>query len=352
MDRSTGNRFTFLTLILIVLILGYLSYQIVKPFLAALAWATVFAILFYPVHAFLIRYVRWRSLSAVITVLLVLTVILGPLSYLSYLLAQEVTNLTAYLGKGGDTVAGLTKNPIVSSMMTKILLLFGMSEAEFQQKLLENIAHLDKEFMGRITAGLGNVLSRGFDFVLMVLSLFFFLKDGPAYLEKVSEFLPFSPENRKRLVVQTRGIIVSTIYGGVTVALLQGVVGGLTFHFLSIPSAVLWGVCTFVASFIPVVGTLIIWGPGIVYLLLKGSLLKAIVLGGVGVFGISMIDNVVRPLIVHGKTRMPTLVIFFSILGGIGYFGLIGFILGPLVVALFLSILEIFRHWEVERDFE
>jgi predicted PurR-regulated permease PerM len=349
LDHPTGNRFYFLTLILIVVILGYLSYEIVKPFLTAVVWAIVFATLFYPVHAFLLKYVRWRAIASLVTVLLVFTIILGPVSYLSYLMAQELTSLTESLAKGGDAVALLAKNPLLNKILGKILSLLDMTEAQFQQRLLDNLSHLDRTFMGKVTAGLGGILSRGFDFVLMFLSLFFFLKDGSSYLAKGSEFLPFSAEHRKRLISQTRGIVVSTIYGGVTVALLQGIIGGLAFHFLSIPSAVLWGVCMFVASFIPVLGTLVIWGPGIIYLLLNGSLLKGIILALVGVFGISMVDNIVRPLIVHGRTKLPTLVIFFSILGGIGYFGFIGFILGPLILALFISVLEIFRYAEEER---
>jgi predicted PurR-regulated permease PerM len=140
LDRSVGNRFYFLTLILIVIILGYLSYEIVKPFLTAVAWAIVFAILFYPVHAFLLRYVRWKSIASLITVLLVLMVILGPVSYLSYLLAQEISSLTAALGKGGDALAGMIKNPALHNVIAKVLSVLNISESQFQQKLLENVS--------------------------------------------------------------------------------------------------------------------------------------------------------------------------------------------------------------------
>lgn len=114
----------------------------------------------------------------------------------------------------------------------------------------------------------------------------------------------------------------------------------------------LWGLAMFVASFIPLLGTFIVWGPMAVYLFFKGMILKAIILVIVGIVAISSVDNILRPLIIRGKVQMPTLAIFFSILGGIKLFGFIGFIMGPLVLALFVSAVQMLQFVEEERNME
>jgi predicted PurR-regulated permease PerM len=197
---------------------------------------------------------------------------------------------------------------------------------------------------------LGNVASAAIDFIFMVLSIFFLLEDGPRFVEKVGNYIPFSKRQQERLLSQTKGIVVSTIYGGVTVAVIQGVIGGVAFAILKIPSPVVWGTAMFIASFIPLVGTFVIWGPAVLYLVFQGSLWKGITLLLIGIFGISAADNVLRPLIMRDKMQMPILAIFFSILGGIKLFGFIGFIMGPLVLALFVSVFEIFRYSEEELE--
>ena len=182
----------------------------------------------------------------------------------------------------------------------------------------------------------------------MILSTFFFLGDGPEFIEKISNFMPFSKKQKDRLLQQTKDIIVSTMYGGVTVAAAQGIIGGILFAALGIPSPVLWGFTMFIASFIPMVGTFIIWGPAAGYLFFQGFYLKGTIMVLVGVFAISSVDNIIRPLIMKGKTKMPVIAIFFSILGGIKLFGFIGLIVGPLVFALFVSVFEIFSYSEEE----
>jgi predicted PurR-regulated permease PerM len=208
---------------------------------------------------------------------------------------------------------------------------------------------LAKESSGLIKVGFGNVVAGGINFVFMLLSIFFFLEDGPVFIQKMENFMPFSKKQREKLLNQTKDIVVSTIYGGVVVAMTQGVIGGVTFAFLGIHSPVVWGLAMFVASFIPVVGTFIVWGPMVIYLFFEAQYARAIILILVGLLAISSVDNILRPLIIRGKMKMPTVAIFFSILGGIKLFGFIGFIMGPLVLALFVSVFDIFRYSEEER---
>jgi len=343
------NKFYFIIMTFIILILGYLTYQIINPFLSPIMWAIVVSILFYPVYAFILKRVKNKSVSSLLTIIIILIILFGPLSYLSYLITQEVMSLVGTVESGSfDSLAGLFKHPATNVLVKKTLSLFHMTEQEFQKAVVENIAKIGKESVVYVKTGLGNIVSGAINFIFMLLTTFFFLGDGPEFIEKISRFIPFSQKEREKLLDQTKDIIISTMYGGVTVAAAQGIIGGILFASLGIPSPVLWGLTMFIASFIPVLGTFIIWGPAAGYLFFQGLYVKGIILVIVGVAAISSVDNIVRPLIMKGKTKMPVIAIFFSILGGIKLFGFIGLIVGPLVFALFVSVIEIFRYSEEE----
>ena len=331
----------------IILILGYLTYQIISPFLSSIMWAIVLSILFYPVYAFIHKYVKYKSVASLLTLIIILVILFGPFSYLSYLIAQEAMSLIGNIESGSfDSLKSFFKHPAANVLISKVLSIFHITEQEFQKALVENITTIGKEYAGLIQTGLSNIVSGVINFIFMILSTFFFLGDGPEFIEKISNFMPFSKKQKDRLLQQTKDIIVSTMYGGVTVAAAQGIIGGILFAVLGISSPVLWGFTMFIASFIPMVGTFIIWGPAAGYLFFQGFYLKGVILVLGGVFVISPVDNILRPLIMKGKTKMPVIAIFFSILGGIKLFGFIGLIAGPLVFALFVSVFEILRYSE------
>jgi predicted PurR-regulated permease PerM len=346
---DTENRFYNLVLIFIVVVLGYLSYNILSPFLSPIMWAVVLSLVFYPLYAFILKYVKYKSLASILTLLAIFLILIGPFSYFAYLLTQETVNLVNRIQNGGDLLQGFLTHPVVSAVIRKLLVVLRMTEAEFYKAVSDGIVGIAKESTGLIKTGFGNIVAGGVNFVFMLLSIFFFLEDGPAFIQKAESFMPFSRRQRDRLLKQTKDIVVSTIYGGVVVAMTQGVIGGIAFAFLGIHSPVVWGLAMFVASFVPVVGTFVVWGPMVIYLFFEGLYMKGVILILVGVVAISSVDNILRPLIIKGKMKMPTVAIFFSILGGIKLFGFIGFILGPLVLALFVSVFDIFRYSEDDR---
>mgnify|MGYP001052744582 CR=1 FL=1 len=341
------NRFYLFVLIAAVLVLGFLSYQVIRPFLSPIAWAIVLSIVFYPVYAHTVKYIKWKSLASLITLGIILLIILGPFAYLSYSLVSELITLADYLESGRlETLKDVLQYPLIKSAVDKILSLLNTTEEELNKAIIDNVSQLGKELVGRITKGMANIVTVSLNFALMVFSLFFFLRDGPELLGKAREYVPFSEEQKDRLRDRIKDIVVSTIYGGVAVAIVQGIIAGGAFYILGISTPVVWGLATFIASFIPLLGASIIWVPVTVYFFIKGAVVKGIALALIGIFGISLIDNVLRPIIIGGRTKMPFLIIFFSILGGIKLFGLLGIIMGPLVLALFVSVIEIFRSVE------
>jgi len=240
----------------------------------------------------------------------------------------------------------LAHHPYMQWLYAKVIKLFGIPQAQFDRAMLENIAHVRDMVLEKVTSGFGDVLSFVVNFLLMTFAIFFMLIDGPRFLQKGKDFLPFNEDQKHNLAEQIHGIVVSTIYGGVIVGLIQGIVAGVSFAILGFKSPVLWGFITAIASFIPILGAFAIWGPAVLYLFATGATYKAVALLVVGAFGISMVDNILKPVIIGNRVKMPMLVILFSVLGGIKLFGLIGLIMGPLVIALFVSVLEIFRNFD------
>lgn len=332
----------------LVLVLGYLSYLILRPFLTPLGWAIVFSIVFFPIYKFIERYVKWKSLAAAITVVLVCILILGPFSYFAYLLTSELSNVTITpINLKG--VGSVLNNPAIQPALKRILPFLDISQAQFQSSVVKSLSGLGSKLLQYLPGRLGDAAEAAVHFALMAFALFFFLRDGSQFLIKISEYAPFPRKHRDRLTRQVKDIVISTIYGGIVVAIIQGIVGGATFALLSIHSPILWGLAISISSFVPLVGSAIVWVPAVIVLLFKGFILDGLILAVVGVLGISMVDTVLRPIIIQGRLRMPLLVIFFSVLGGIELFGLIGLVMGPLVLAVFISVIDILR--DVETDY-
>ncbi|MGO9611659.1 MAG: AI-2E family transporter [Dissulfurispiraceae bacterium] len=342
-----SSRFYSLTMGFLIVGLGYLSYQILKPFLSPIVWAVVLSIVFYPLYVFVLRFLKLKVMASLVTLIIILAIILGPFSYLSFMLATELKHQSDYLQSGKpEAMISALRHPQVKWLVDEATTLLGYTENELNAIIVDNMSRLGKELVGRVSSGIGDVVTGILNVVFMAFAIFFFFRDGPEFLRRAHEYMPFSEVQKVKLEVQIRDIIISTIYGGVAVAILEGIMGGITFYLLDIQAPVLWGFAISIASFIPLLGSFAVWGPATVYLFVKGELLKSLILAIVGIFGISFIDTILKPIIIGNRTKMPILVIFFSVLGGIKLFGLIGLVMGPLVLAIFVSVIEIFRSIE------
>jgi predicted PurR-regulated permease PerM len=272
---------------------------------------------------------------------------MGPFTYLSFILVDEIGNFIENANKGSlDSIRNIFSNPQISNIVNKVQSYIGIEGINIGDMIMENIKKIGRDVIGRLSGGISNLAGMLIDFIFMLFAVFFFLKDGPDFLSKIRNYLPFNEEDKNRLISKVKDMVISTVFGGVVVAIVQGVIGGFAFYFLGIKSPVLWGASIAVMSFLPLLGTFSIWGPMTGYLFIQGNYTKGIILLLIGFLGISMVDNILKPIIISGRTKMPTLAVFFSVLGGIKLFGFIGFIMGPLVLALFVSVFEIFRQIE------
>jgi predicted PurR-regulated permease PerM len=327
----------------------YLLYQILSPFLTSILWAVLLAMVFYPLFKKLLHLLKGRKiLSAIIMTLLVLAIIVLPFSFLMASLALEavdvyhqvegiITNgsLQTYLKDMGEI-------PFLKTLWLNLNQYFDLSQVDPQGLFLKNLQQISA-FMFNQTS----VIVKGFStfvitFFFTVLSLYYLFKDGDRLFEWLKEIVPFSTKGKTLILKRLQDMIYATIYGGILIALIQGLLGGLSFWVLGLSSPIFWGTTMALLSFIPMGGTAIIWFPASIYLFIQGAILKGMILLGLGIFVISMVDNLLRPFFISSRTNIHPLLLFFAVLGGIQYFGFIGLVAGPLIATLFLALVEIY----------
>jgi predicted PurR-regulated permease PerM len=340
----------FLIFILFLTFLSiYLLYQILSPFLSSIIWAILLAMIFYPLFQKLQRLLKKKEfLSALIMTLLVLIVIVLPFTLLMVSLASEVVDgyhRMEEMIKTGQLQAYLERMkeiPILKWILARLGQYIDLSQMDPLPLLLKNLQKIST-FIFNQTA----TLLRGFStfiagFFFTLLSLYYLFKDGSRFFNGLKEIIPLSSKEKDLLIQRFKDMIYATIYGGILIAIIQGLLGGLSFWVLGLPSPIMWGTAMALLSFIPIGGTALIWAPAGILLLIGGAVLKGLLLLGLGVFVISMVDNFLRPFFISARTNIHPLLLFFAVLGGIQTFGLIGVVAGPLVATLFLTLIEIY----------
>jgi len=340
----------FLIFILFLTFLSiYLLYQILSPFLSSIIWAILLAMIFYPLFQKLQRLLKKKEfLSALIMTLLVLIVIVLPFTLLMVSLASEVVDgyhQMEEMIKTGQLQAYLERMkeiPILTWILARLGQYIDLSQMDPLPLLLKNLQKIST-FIFNQTA----TLLRGFStfiagFFFTLLSLYYLFKDGSRFFNGLKEIIPLSSKEKDLLIQRFKDMIYATIYGGILIAIIQGLLGGLSFWVLGLPSPIMWGTAMALLSFIPIGGTALIWAPAGILLLIGGAVLKGLLLLGLGVFVISMVDNFLRPFFISARTNIHPLLLFFAVLGGIQAFGLIGVVAGPLVATLFLTLIEIY----------
>ena len=241
--------------------LGYLTYEILQPFLAALAWAAVFSIVFLPGIYFYIAVYQIYGFCIFLTVVLILFVIVGPFFSLSFVLLKELRAVAEKLDNEAlDSIKGVLNDPVISRFTAKLQSHFGIKDIEIGDIIVGNLKKFGESLLNNLSLWVSNIARIIIDFIFMSFAIFFLLKDGPDFLNKIKAYLPFSDEQKTKLASQTKDMIVSTVYGGIMVAMVQGLLGGIAFFALDIKSPVLWGTTMAIMSFLPMLGTFTVWG--------------------------------------------------------------------------------------------
>lgn len=341
MHAKTIQNAFFVTLLLAV---TFAFLVLILDFVQPIFWAAVLAVLFRPVYQRVLNRLGGRETPAsVLTLLLILVIVILPLFLIGLAVANEATGLYQRISSGEIDLqepldALRSQLPLVTDLLDRV----GVDIEKIRQGLSDAAVTVSSYLASQALVIGQNALRFTVMFFLMLYLLFFFLRDGDRLINALVRALPLGDTRERLLFSRFAEVSRATIKGTFVVAIVQGLLGGLIFWILGINAAVFWGVIMAVLSLLPAVGSAIIWLPAAIILMVTGSVVKGIVLIVVGALIIGMVDNVLRPVLVGRDTKMADYLILLTTLGGLAVFGISGFVIGPIIAALFLSVWEMF----------
>ncbi len=317
---------------------------VLKPFFGPIFWACAVAIIFSPVQQRLLPRLKNRTnVTALVTLLLSLIIVILPVIFIAMSVVSQGISLYEQLDAGN-----INLEKIVAEISTRfpfiqdLLLRFNIQLEDLQERVTE-AALAGGKLLAEQSLYIGqNTFQFLLNFGVMIYLTYFMLRDGHLLLEKLIKALPLGDERERLLFGKFVEVTRATVKGNIVIAAIQGALGGLIFWFLDIPAPVLWGVVMALISLIPAVGAALIWVPVAIYLFAAGEYVDGIILTVVGTLVIGLVDNILRPILVGRDTKLPDYVVLLSTLGGIALFGINGFVMGPLVAALFVASWGIF----------
>ena len=327
---------------LVVLIAASLAFVwIVWPYFGAILWGVAIAIVFWPLHRRLWRSMqRRRTLAAITTETIILVVVILPVALVMTTLLQEASGLYERI-QAGQLDVGRYIQQLFSALpawAVSLLDRFELTNLDAVQERLSSSLTRTLQFLATQILDIGQ---DAFAFVVslfvMLYLLFFLLRDGDTLSKRIRNAIPLHPEQQRELANRFTVVIRATVKGNLVVAVVQGALGALIFWVLGVNAPVLWGVLMAILSLLPAVGAPLIWLPVAIYLLLSGSTWQGIVLVAYGTIVIGLADNILRPVLVGKDTKLPDYLVLISTLGGIAVFGINGFIVGPVIAAMFVA---------------
>jgi predicted PurR-regulated permease PerM len=320
----------------------YLCYLILRPFITPILFGCVIGIVFYPIHVYIKRIVRGTNGSAALSTLLTLLLTIVPLAFLVVAISNELADLAARSGGATGMLAQLLRS--VGGVVAWISKVFHVPAVDLNAMLTARLEGASASLVRLGASIVGNMFTFISRAAIALVVLFFVFRDGERAASEIMAALPLGEKRVSELRTRISSTITTNVYGGVVVGALQGTLTGVSFWALGLNSPVLWGVVTGVLSLVPIFGSAIVWVPTSVVLLLTGHFVKAVILIGLGAGLIGTIDNVVRPLIIHKSLRLHPIFVFFSILGGIQFFGVLGLFVGPVVVSVAAALVLMLRE--------
>jgi predicted PurR-regulated permease PerM len=336
----------------LLLVLLYGAFLILSPFLKALTWAAILAVLFYPAYDWLVRVFKGKATLAALTiiVLIALVIVLPGIQIVGFL-AEEVVQLVKTVGALTDSegVETWKRHPWIQWLlgwwsMLGVELAKLKFEIDLRKLVIQGAQVSSGVVLSQLTGAAQNIFLFVANVLLVLLTLFFFLRDGAALCYRLRRLLPMDPEHQERLFTNIVNAVTAVVHGCLVVAMIQGFLAGLAYWVLGVPYAIVWAVATAFFALLPVGGSTIVTIPVTVYLFLQGDIIKGVMMAiwALGVVG--GVDNVLKPIFIGTRLKLPMLLLFFGILGGLSVFGALGLILGPVLFALLAAFLDLYRE--------
>lgn len=339
------KRITIIFLLTLTVFALALCFFIFRPFIRPILTAVVIAIIFFPVHAKMLRLVRSPSLAAIFSTVIVMLIVVIPAALIGMAITREATQLYQFLSQKSSESGGLT--PFLMDLIEKPMQWIGryvdVSGFNPRTALVNSLKDTGGFLLAETGIVFGNITSFILNSVIALFTLFFLFREGRMIRRRTAVILPLNPEQVEKLLKGVENTIIATVYGGLVVAAVQGTLTGLALWALGIPSPVLWGVVATMLSLIPMVGSAVVWFPAAIFLIVSGSWVKGIILIGWGAGVVGTIDNILRPYLISGRVQLHTLLIFFAVFGGVRAFGILGLFVGPVILAVTITLLGMLR---------
>jgi predicted PurR-regulated permease PerM len=326
----------------------FLTLLILRPFLHTIILSAILASIFFPLQLYLVKLYRGRKNFAALTVVLtiILLVIIPLFFFISALVAQgldSIDRINEWINAGN--IQKFLKHPTVMAFTAWIqehLDIYGFTKGNLQEYLLQASKRAGQFLLEHGVGVVRNVAGMVFHFFVMIFLTFYLVRDGNEMLAGIKVLSPLRDEQENRIIDKIRSVVKSALLANFLVAICQGVVGGLGLFIVGIP-ALFWGTIIAISSLIPLIGTSIVWIPSIAYLMIMGRWKAAIFLFLWAVLFVGTIDNFLRPFLMGGQERMSPFYLFLALIGGVSYFGLLGILYGPLILAFVAVMLYIYR---------
>jgi len=350
MAKNAGERFGNVLFYGLILLLVYLVYRIFEPFLVPLGWAAVFAVIFHSLNQELER--KWgRNFAALVSTIGVTLILVVPSLLLMTLFVRE--GIDATRGMEISMTAGEYGgfNRVWTWITAHIpAYITAQTAIDLPGLVRQGAGRLGGYLASQFGAVLRNIVLFLFELVVMLFALFYFLRDAKAIMKRIRLFLPFEEAMREKMLAEARDLIFASVTTSLVIAAVQGIVCGGAFAIVGVNSSLFWGVVMAFLALLPVVGAWPIWVPAAIWLFSTGHIMRGLILigicGGVG----STIDNILRPLLLGGRSSLNGLLVFISVLGGLAVFGVLGVVLGPIVVATAVGVLDVYSQKEMTAE--
>jgi predicted PurR-regulated permease PerM len=344
-EKIKARRFFLLALLFFFL---YLLFLIFRPYLGTLVFATVLSSLCYPFHSRILKWCRGReNVAAFLTGILLIVIVVVPLVSFSAALVYQGVELFGKIEtwlEAGNLEQFLSGNWVQSlyQMVEQKLAWIGVEQVNLRKVLMDASSALGQLLLSWGKGFLGNVTGLVLRSLLLIVIIFYLLRDGKSILQRLRDLSPLSREQEEKLVERIRSLSRTVVLANVATAAAQGIVGGIGLWISGIP-ALFWGTMMAFTSLIPAVGTAIVWLPAVCYLFILGSWGKGIFLAAWSAVVVGSIDNFLRPFLMKGEGAISSIYLFFAILGGIQLFGIVGVLYGPLILGVAAILLYLYK---------
>jgi predicted PurR-regulated permease PerM len=329
------------------LFLLYQLYLVFAPFLAPIIWAAILAMLFFPLYIAVLRWCRGReTVAAIALTLFVILIIVLPTISLSSVITREAASLYARLsewvssGELNESVARLRASR-VGRLFERFLQGYEIDWSAVARTSMDTAGAV---VVTQVTSVARNVAVFLLDFTIMLFTLFFLFRDGERMYRRLRDLIPLDTRHKDAIFTGLYETLSAVTQGMVVTAVAQGLLTWLALWALGLPYTAFLGVLAGFLSLVPFVGAAGVWVPCTIYLFAAGEVVRALILLAYGSLVISMVDNVLRPLLIGGQTRLPTLFLFFGILGGVQVYGVLGIFLGPVLLAIVVAFVRIYQE--------